>query len=113
MTKQEKLYLDSMKNMDPITNEEKLWDYAQRLVRRNECSQHTLTNIRRLSMRKLVRLFIIGYKMMNPIEWKQFSGIMYELSDKKLKLVNLMLKIPFGQKRCIQKEALGALREAV
>ena len=113
LTHYELTMIDGLKDTVPLTAMDKLWDHLHRLVRRGHCSDATLRSVRSLSMRKMVQLYILGYRMLNPAEWKMFQQRLFELSDRRLKLVQCYLKVPFGHMRALQLDAISALRDTL
>lgn len=105
--------LNEFYSKEPLTKREKFFGHVLRLIRRNECSDATINNIKRLSSSQFVALVLEAYKHLNPAEWVVFGQKLQRIVDRSASVTKAVIKIPFGAKRPVQKLVANALRTSL
>ncbi len=96
----------------PVSDVDKMVGHVLRMIRREESSMLTVWNISRLSLRKQVLVVQMAYRMLAPHEWGLFRERVLPLLHPGVALRRLVLKIPFGNFKSVQKGACVATRNA-
>ena len=94
LSKYEEKQIRELLEVDEGSTQTKLMSYVHRIVRRDETSQATLRNVRRLSVWKQVRLKLLAYDYLPPHEWGMFCDKLKTIITSKL--VRCPVKIPFA-----------------
>ena len=108
----EKRVLDNFYT-EEITNTDKLFMHVLKLCRREETSELTIQNVKKLNSAKQAQLFVLAYRLLNPFEWKIFKDKIVRLCGVETKWHQTVLKLPFGHIKEVQTKAKKALKAAI